>query len=149
MPWKDGYTISDEKSLDDKDIRWPEGKRCAVHIVVDLSMAGGPEGISAKDVRSATALFAAGEGLDLLLAALAKHGLKATFAVPAVMATIDPARIRGSSPPATRWRRRGSARGRHHAAARRGEGAHRACDEHPRRRHRPQAHGLVLAAAPG
>lgn len=95
MPWKDGYTISDEKSLDDKDVRWPEGKRCAVHIVVDLSMAGGPEGISAKDVRSATALFAAGEGLDLLLAALAKHGLKATFAVPAVMATIDPARIRG------------------------------------------------------
>ncbi len=44
MPWKDGYTISDEKSLDDKDVRWPEGKRCAVHIVVDLSMAGGPGG---------------------------------------------------------------------------------------------------------
>ena len=48
MPWKDGYTISDEKSLDDQDIRWPGGKRCAVHIVVDLSMAGGPEGIIGK-----------------------------------------------------------------------------------------------------
>jgi peptidoglycan/xylan/chitin deacetylase (PgdA/CDA1 family) len=95
MPWKDGYTISDEKSLDDKDIRWPDGRRCAVHIVVDLSLAGGPEGISAKDLCSGTALFGAGEGLDLVLAALAEHGLKATFAVPAVMARIDPARIRG------------------------------------------------------
>ena len=44
MPWKDGYTISDETSLADGDIRWPDGKRCAVHIVVDLSVAGGPEG---------------------------------------------------------------------------------------------------------
>jgi peptidoglycan/xylan/chitin deacetylase (PgdA/CDA1 family) len=95
MPWKDGYTISDEKSLDDSDIRWPDGKRCAVHIVVDLSIAGGPEGISAKDVRSGTAMFATGEGLDLVLAVLAAHGLKATFAVPAVMARIDPARIKG------------------------------------------------------
>ena len=41
MPWKDGYTISDEKSLADADVRWPEGKRCAVHIVVDLSVASG------------------------------------------------------------------------------------------------------------
>ena len=43
MPWKDGYTISDEKSLADDELRWPEGKRCAVHIVVDLSIAGGPK----------------------------------------------------------------------------------------------------------
>ena len=149
MPWKDGYTISDEKSLDDKDIRWPDGKRCAVHIVVDLSMAGGPEGISAKDVRSATALFAAGEGLDLLLAALAEHGLKATFAVPAAMARIDPARIKGLIAAGHEV----AAQGLRHedverAAACGGEGPHRACDEHPGRRHRPQAHGLVLAAAP-
>jgi peptidoglycan/xylan/chitin deacetylase (PgdA/CDA1 family) len=94
MPWKDGYTISDERSLDDKDIRWPDGKRCAVHIVVDLSVAGGPEGISTRNLRSDTALFAAGEGLDLVLAILAGHGLKATFAVPAVMAAIAPARIK-------------------------------------------------------
>jgi peptidoglycan/xylan/chitin deacetylase (PgdA/CDA1 family) len=94
MPWKDGYTISDETSLEDKDIRWPDGKRCAVHIVIDLSIAGGPEGISARDLRSATAVFSAGEGLDLVLATLGKHGLKATFAVPAVMAEIDPARVK-------------------------------------------------------
>src|SRR5262245_2710867 len=94
MPWKDGYTISDERSLDDSDVRWPDGKRCAVHIVVDLSFAGGPEGISARDIRSGTAQFGAREGLELVLAALARHGLKATFAVPAVMARIDPARTR-------------------------------------------------------
>ena len=68
MPWKDGYTISDEKSLEDADLRWPEGKRCAVHIVVDLSVASGPEGIGARDLASAPAAFGANEGLDLVLA---------------------------------------------------------------------------------
>jgi peptidoglycan-N-acetylglucosamine deacetylase len=92
MPWKDGYTISDEKSLADGDIRWPDGRRCAVHIVVDLSVAGGPEGTTPSDLKSAPARFAA-EGLDLLLAALEKYRLKATFAVPAVIAQIAPARI--------------------------------------------------------
>lgn len=94
MPWKDGYTISDETSLADADLRWPHGKRCAVHIVVDLSVAGTGEGISAKDLRSLPAEFGANQGLDLVLAALARHGLKATFAVPAVMAEIHRARIK-------------------------------------------------------
>jgi peptidoglycan/xylan/chitin deacetylase (PgdA/CDA1 family) len=94
MPWKDGYTISDEKSLDDADLRWPGGKRCAVHIVVDLSAASGPEGIEPRDLRSAAAAFAANEGLDLVLASLERHGLKATFAVPAVTAEIDPGRVK-------------------------------------------------------
>lgn len=94
MPWKDGYTISDETSLADDDVRWPDGRRCAVHIVVDLSVASGPEGTTARDIKGAPAQFGANEGLDLLLAALKKHRLKATFAVPAVIAEIDPARIR-------------------------------------------------------
>src|SRR5262245_21522108 len=94
MHWKDRYTISNETSVADADVRWPEGKRCAVHIVVDLSVASGPEGIVARDIRSAPAAFGASEGFDLVLAALAKHGLKATFAVPAVTAEIDPARIK-------------------------------------------------------
>ena len=47
MPWKQGYTISDEKSLADAVVRWPDAKRCAIHIVVDLSVASGPEGIVA------------------------------------------------------------------------------------------------------
>jgi peptidoglycan/xylan/chitin deacetylase (PgdA/CDA1 family) len=93
MPWKQGYTISDETSLADKDLRWPGGKRCAVHIVVDLSVAGGPKGIGAKDLTSAPGQLGANQGLDLLLAALERHGLKATFAVPAVIAEIYPARI--------------------------------------------------------
>jgi peptidoglycan/xylan/chitin deacetylase (PgdA/CDA1 family) len=93
MPWKDGYTISDERSLADADIRWPGGRRCAVHIVVDLSVASGPEGITERDLRSAAAQFGLGEGLDTLLATLDGHGLKATFAVPAVVAEMHSARI--------------------------------------------------------
>jgi peptidoglycan/xylan/chitin deacetylase (PgdA/CDA1 family) len=94
MPWKARYTICDEKSLADRDVRWPQGKRCAVHIVVDLSIASAPEGIRASDFASAPAQFAANEGLDLLLEALARHGLRATFAVPAVIAAVFPARIK-------------------------------------------------------
>jgi len=94
MPWKEGYTISDEKSLDDQEVRWPDGKRCALHIVVDLSVARGPAGIGARELGSPTALFAINDGLDLLLSALARHGLKASFAVPAVMAACYPDRIR-------------------------------------------------------
>ena len=94
MPWKDRYTISDERSLADGELRWPQAKRCAVHIVVDLSIAGGPEGIQARDIASAPGMLAANQGLDLVLAALAQHRLRATFAVPAVIAELYPARMR-------------------------------------------------------
>jgi peptidoglycan-N-acetylglucosamine deacetylase len=93
MPWKDGYTISDEKSLSDDEVRWPDGKRCAIHIVVDLSVASGPEGIVPRDLASPGAVFGANDGLDLVLSALAAHGLRATFAVPAVIAECYPVRI--------------------------------------------------------
>ena len=93
MPWKDAYTISDEKSLGDADLRWPEGKRCAIHIVVNLSVASGPEGITAADLKTPPAQFGRSEGPDALLATLAKYRLRATFAVPAVTAEIDPKRI--------------------------------------------------------
>ena len=36
MPWKERYTISDEKSIGDSEIRWPGGKRCCFLAVVDL-----------------------------------------------------------------------------------------------------------------
>ena len=94
MPWKQDYTICDEKSLDDAEVRWPDGRRCAIHIVVDLSVASGPDGITPRDLASPAAVFAANDGLDLLLAALAKHKLRATFAVPAVIAECYPARIK-------------------------------------------------------
>jgi len=47
-----------------------------------------------RDIESPAAEFGAHEGLDLVLAALEKNGLKATFAVPAVIAQIHPARIK-------------------------------------------------------
>ncbi len=64
MPWKQGYTISDEKSLPDADLRWPDGNRCCFSVTVDLSMARGPEGIGAKELTTAEAYFAANGGLD-------------------------------------------------------------------------------------
>jgi peptidoglycan/xylan/chitin deacetylase (PgdA/CDA1 family) len=93
MPWKDAYTISDEKSLGDAAMRWPDGNRCAIHIVVNLSVASGPEGITAADLKTPPAQFGRSEGLDGLLATLAKYRLRATFAAPAVTAEIDPKRI--------------------------------------------------------
>ena len=94
MPWKNGYTISDEVGLADRDIRWPQARQMAVHIVLNLSVASGPEGITKSDLRSAPAVFALGEGLDLLLAALDRHALKVTVAVPAVTAKAFPSRMR-------------------------------------------------------
>jgi len=39
MPWKDAYTISDERASRTEELCWPEGSVAAVHIVVDLSVA--------------------------------------------------------------------------------------------------------------
>ena len=94
MPWKERYTISDEKSLADDDVRWPQGAGCCVSITVDLSVATGPEGIRAADLKSPQALFGATQGFDALLAVLQRYGLRATFAVPAVIADIYPDRLR-------------------------------------------------------
>ena len=88
MPWKDGYTISDEIALRDEEIAWPEGNRCCVGITVDLSVASGPNGITEKDLTSPRAQFGLRDGLDHVLATLGRAGLKATFAVPAVMARV-------------------------------------------------------------
>jgi len=97
MPWKQGYTISDEKSLADSDLRWPDGNRCCFSITVDLSVARGPDGISAKDLATPNGYFAANGGLDHILGVLRRRRLTATFAVPAVIAEIYPARIRALS----------------------------------------------------
>src|SRR5437667_12802908 len=94
MPWKERYTISDEKSLADDDVGWPNGARCCVVITVDLSLAVGPEGIRAPDLTTPEAQFGAHQGLSALLAALKRHDLRATFAVPAVVAHIYPEKMR-------------------------------------------------------
>jgi len=88
MPWKERYTISDEKSLADDQICWPQGARCCVGITVDLSVAAGPEGIRAADLKRPEAEFGANQGLAVVLAVLERYDLKATFAVPAVLASI-------------------------------------------------------------
>ena len=54
MPWKERYTISDEKSIVDSDIKWPDGKRCCFRVVVDLSPACGPDGIKPEDLTTPT-----------------------------------------------------------------------------------------------
>ena len=94
MPWKHGYTISDEVGIKDAAIRWPDGKRMAAHIVVNLSLASGPAGITRADIESGPAAFAINEGLDLLLAALARQSFPVTVAVPAVMARALAPRLR-------------------------------------------------------
>jgi peptidoglycan/xylan/chitin deacetylase (PgdA/CDA1 family) len=88
MPWKQDYTISDEGSLADAEIRWPEGARCCVAVTVDLSVASGAEGVTATDLATPEALFGANQGLAALREVLRERGMRATFAVPAVIAHI-------------------------------------------------------------
>lgn len=94
MPWKDGYTTSNEKSLADHDVRWPDGNQCAVVLVIDLSLASGPEGITAADLSTAAAQFGMQVGIPNILDTLQRFAMTATFAVPAVIADIYPETIR-------------------------------------------------------
>ena len=94
MPWKQGYTISNERSLSDSDVRWPNGNRCCFSITVDLSVARGPTGIDVADLERPEAFFALTDGLEQVLTVLRKHGFRATFAVPAVIAKIYPSVLR-------------------------------------------------------
>jgi peptidoglycan-N-acetylglucosamine deacetylase len=94
MPWKDRYTISDERSLLDEDVVWPDGKRCCFRVVVDLSPPCGPQGITAKDLATPEAHFGMHGGLAALCDLLGRHGIKATFAVAAVTAELYADKIR-------------------------------------------------------
>lgn len=86
MPWKDRYTISDERSIADADIGWPDGSRCCVSVVVDLSPLSGPAGIGPADVATPEAQFGMSGALAALRDALSRFAIRATFAVPAVLA---------------------------------------------------------------
>jgi peptidoglycan-N-acetylglucosamine deacetylase len=94
MPWKERYTISDEKSLSDDEVRWPQGARCCVGITVDLSLASGPDGVGAADLTTPEAEFGTKQGFSALLAVLKRYDLRATFAVPAALAPIYADRMR-------------------------------------------------------
>lgn len=94
MPWKQNYTISDEIGMKDSDIRWPDGKCCCFSVVVDLSPASMPAGITAADLTHPTSLFGITLGLQNIMRLLRRYGVRATFVVPAVMAEIYPDRIK-------------------------------------------------------
>lgn len=93
MPWKDNYTTSDARSIADADLRWPGGAQCCMTITVDLSPPCTAAGITAADLRTPEAQFGMHRGLDNLLGVLDRHGLRATFATPAVIADIHAPRI--------------------------------------------------------
>lgn len=93
MPWKQGYTISDE--IGQTDVAWPDGARCCVSITIDLSLARGPLGILPADLKSEQSYFALHDGLDQILSVLRRHGMKATFALPAVLAPIVAGKLQG------------------------------------------------------
>ena len=88
MPWKQNYTATDEISLSDDEVRWPDGHRCCLAVNVDLSLARGPDGLRERDLRGPRAMFGLHEGLEQLLATLARFNIKATFTVPAAMARL-------------------------------------------------------------
>jgi len=90
MPWKDGYTITDEKSMNDEDVKWPDKQQCATVIVVDYSVPSGSDGIEPKDVINPIAEFGARVGIWRILDLFEKYTIKATFAVPAIIAEIYP-----------------------------------------------------------
>ena len=94
MPWKERYTISDETSIVDGDIKWPDGRRCCFRVVVDLSPACGPEGIKPADLATPDAYYGMNGGLAALVGVLDRYGIKATFAVPAVIAEIQADKLR-------------------------------------------------------
>ncbi len=93
MPWKDNYTTSDEKTIADDALEWPGDARSAAFITVDLSLASTAEGVKPGDLKTDRATFGLNEGLDTVIDLLASHSLLATFAVPAVMASVYGARL--------------------------------------------------------
>jgi peptidoglycan-N-acetylglucosamine deacetylase len=94
MPWKDRYTISDERSLADSEVAWPDGRRCCVRVVIDLSPLTGSEGVVAKDLKTPEAYFGMHGGLAAVRDVLKQHDIKTTIAAPAIMAELYPDTIR-------------------------------------------------------
>jgi peptidoglycan/xylan/chitin deacetylase (PgdA/CDA1 family) len=93
MPWKDGYTITDEKSMRDEEVKWPENGQCAVVIVVDCSVPSGSDGIEPRDVKKHIAEFGAKIGMGRVLDLFEKYRIRATFAVPGILGELDPSGI--------------------------------------------------------
>lgn len=88
MPWKSGYTVSDERSPD--TVRWPQGTACAAVVVVDLAGPSGPSGISPADLCTDRVRYGYDVALPRILDMLDRHGVNATFATPAIVAELEP-----------------------------------------------------------
>jgi peptidoglycan/xylan/chitin deacetylase (PgdA/CDA1 family) len=94
MPWKDGYTISDERSIADHDIKWPSGMTCSFTVVVSLDPQCGPDGLTPADLKTPEAYYGMHGGLASLRAVLDKYRIRATFAASAALADSHPAVLR-------------------------------------------------------
>lgn len=97
MPWKSGYTISDERTIADNDVRWPDDAVMSLTVVVDLGPDCGPQGITAADLATPEHFYGMHGGLDALRGVLDTHGVRGTFAVPGVIAELYPALLRSLS----------------------------------------------------
>ncbi|MET3600829.1 polysaccharide deacetylase family protein [Martelella mangrovi] len=93
MPWKDNYTTSNEVAVSDYNVRWPGDRQMAMLVTVNLNPAAKPSGITEKDLAYPTWHFGMNEGLDAFLDLFSDLGIKATFAVPAVIADSYAARM--------------------------------------------------------
>ena len=91
MPWKHGYTLSDE--ISPTTVAWPKGK-AAVSVVVDYSVPAGVDGIDEAAIAYAQTVWGDTISGDWLIDYLDGYGVKATFAVPLVMAQAFPDSIR-------------------------------------------------------
>src|SRR5262245_65961413 len=89
MPWKDRYTISDERTLLDSEVAWPDGHRCCFRIVVDLSPACGPDGLKPQDLATPDAYFGLNGGLGGVLEVRRRRSLEEALSVSTVYAVDD------------------------------------------------------------
>ena len=148
MPWKDRYTISDEKSLSDSEVAWPDGNRCCFRIVVDLAPACGPAGITPQDLATPDAYYGMHGGLSALTERAAPPrppgNLRGSGGDGRNPRRHDP-RLGGRRPRDRRARLQ--ARGCEPALPRGREGAARTHDGDPDPDRGPAPVGLVLPAA--
>lgn len=77
----------------DREVQWPDGHQCACVLVVNLSVASGPQGIIPSDLSTAAGQFGTQIGIRSIPDVLQRFGMTATFAVPGVMADLYPAMV--------------------------------------------------------
>ena len=97
MPWKEGYTVSDERGVADGAVRWPDVVLSARRITVVGGVATEAHGVDAASLHGEAGYFGLNRGLDLILGMLDEHTLSVTFAVPGLVAAACPdtvARVR-------------------------------------------------------